>query len=665
MPSPAISSIGHMPAPSFSPELAPFQSLSPPDNSQLSSSASVTNGGGSVSSPTNNSSFPLRVKNLPRDLSRREFNLVFTFAKDYIASELVQVPQDDYVGGSSLSGIAYFKSYSAAVEAHDVLDSRSDLFYDPPNTGSSPVSGPLSNGASSTGTTTATSSPTYYPPIKCEFPELKPQPTLSTSFDHHHMPHHSSVSGTPSHTAYSQLPATSSASASVAPFAPSVSSFPGLSSLSSLSGPGGPSAAAGKSSSRFNFPFESLSPTSPAAVPPVQEPEFYQDLNMFSPSSTSPRGTFSSGPGELQRVSGKSMLLESAGRDNEEYEDMVKDPLSWMRANGASSSPQVPGQPPQGPPPVPQQQQWQQPDRARRNTATSVAIPTRAFSNLSLNPSQPPPFPATGAAPATPSSALAPAGQPATSTAPQPPTPQGAGPAPSTSSLHALQNGGRVLPPANPADQNPPCNTLYVGNLPMNTSEDELKALFSRQRGYKRLCFRTKMNGPMCFVEFEDVAYATRALTELYGRGLSNSVKGGIRLSFSKNPLGVRSNSNNSGSSGNTGGTNQSNGASAQNGNIYPQHHHQHSQVPAQPPAGAPGQLGGIASLPIPPIMPPQGVHQSQQVQQQQASAKIHPSVPPQTSPLQQQQPQQQVQQPQPINLGGGMGIGMGIGTGV
>lgn len=98
----------------------------------------------------------------------------------------------------------------------------------------------------------------------------------------------------------------------------------------------------------------------------------------------------------------------------------------------------------------------------------------------------------------------------------------------------------RVLPAANPADQNPPCNTLYVGNLPMNTSEDELKALFSRQRGYKRLSFRTKNNGPMCFVEFEDIAFATRALNELYGRGLSNSVKGGIRLSFSKNPLGVR-----------------------------------------------------------------------------------------------------------------------------
>ena len=95
-------------------------------------------------------------------------------------------------------------------------------------------------------------------------------------------------------------------------------------------------------------------------------------------------------------------------------------------------------------------------------------------------------------------------------------------------------------PPVNPADQNPPCNTLYVGNLPVDTSEDELKAMFSKQRGYKRLCFRTKQNGPMCFVEFEDVSFATKALNELYGHPLHNSVKGGIRLSFSKNPLGVR-----------------------------------------------------------------------------------------------------------------------------
>ncbi|KAG2227908.1 hypothetical protein INT45_002146 [Circinella minor] len=88
---------------------------------------------------------------------------------------------------------------------------------------------------------------------------------------------------------------------------------------------------------------------------------------------------------------------------------------------------------------------------------------------------------------------------------------------------------------------NPPCNTLYVGNLPPNTSEDELRMMFAKCIGFKRLSFKSKANnGPMCFVEFEDVACATQALHELYGNPLSNSVKGGIRLSFSKNPLGVR-----------------------------------------------------------------------------------------------------------------------------
>ncbi|WBW75233.1 RNA-binding protein Scw1 [Schizosaccharomyces osmophilus] len=116
-------------------------------------------------------------------------------------------------------------------------------------------------------------------------------------------------------------------------------------------------------------------------------------------------------------------------------------------------------------------------------------------------------------------------------------------------SPYASHNGIHQRIPAttptniNPADQNPPCNTIYVGNLPPSTSEDELKALFSTQPGYKRLCFRTKGNGPMCFVEFDNIPCAMEALKTLQGVCLSSSIKGGIRLSFSKNPLGVRSSS--------------------------------------------------------------------------------------------------------------------------
>ncbi|KAI8613057.1 hypothetical protein BC830DRAFT_1258619 [Chytriomyces sp. MP71] len=93
-----------------------------------------------------------------------------------------------------------------------------------------------------------------------------------------------------------------------------------------------------------------------------------------------------------------------------------------------------------------------------------------------------------------------------------------------------------------PADQNPPCNTLYVGNLPSNTSEVELRDVFARCLGYRRMSFRMRPNGPMVFVEFESIPCAQQALNDLHGTLLSNSIRGGLRLSFSKNPLGVRLN---------------------------------------------------------------------------------------------------------------------------
>ncbi|KAK5115685.1 hypothetical protein LTR62_000774 [Meristemomyces frigidus] len=104
-------------------------------------------------------------------------------------------------------------------------------------------------------------------------------------------------------------------------------------------------------------------------------------------------------------------------------------------------------------------------------------------------------------------------------------------------------NNAQSMPPPNPADMHPPCNTLYVGNIPHNVIEDELRAIFSRAQGYKRLHLRPKEpNSPMVFVEFEDITMATRALHKFHGTPLSNSFRGGIRLSFSKNPLGQRGN---------------------------------------------------------------------------------------------------------------------------
>ncbi|KAF7891398.1 uncharacterized protein EAF02_001723 [Botrytis sinoallii] len=97
------------------------------------------------------------------------------------------------------------------------------------------------------------------------------------------------------------------------------------------------------------------------------------------------------------------------------------------------------------------------------------------------------------------------------------------------------------LPQVKPAEQNPPCSTLFVGNLPRDTSEEELMAMFSKQKGFGRLYFTSGPNPLMCFVEFEDVSFATKCIQDFNGMSLQNSTKGNIRLRFSRIPVHVRS----------------------------------------------------------------------------------------------------------------------------
>ncbi|KAI5867620.1 hypothetical protein GGS23DRAFT_592920 [Durotheca rogersii] len=258
--------------------------------------------------------------------------------------------------------------------------------------------------------------------------------------------------------------------------------------------------------SRFNGAFQSLEKISPpmnamygsSELPNPESSAHYQSL--FSPQS--PIGNHLS---ERTRISGKTLISHDAAEDDETRE-LLKDPVAYAE-NGAT----------------------------QQRRATAPQLPIAAMRNLSLNTTSngPAALPQYGHPGMTPLSAHG--------NTISPTVMNGANHSMNyqMGSQHYQRHSN--FPPVNPADQNPPCNTLYVGNLPIDTSEEELKAMFSKQRGYKRLCFRTKQNGPMCFVEFEDVSFATKALHELYGALLHNSVKGGIRLSFSKNPLGVRS----------------------------------------------------------------------------------------------------------------------------
>lgn len=266
-----------------------------------------------------------------------------------------------------------------------------------------------------------------------------------------------------------------------------------------------------RQSSRFNGTFQAIDRVSPPNGVPgfanggsfssAEGPDVVSPLSSFF----SPQSPMGQAMNDRQRVSGKAVIGED-GIDDEPGE-LLKDPVAYAKSDMSAQLSRHP---------------------------TNPQMPRRGFSGLSLSTSSATSPPMSGftsprsvATIHSPTSAL---------------TPNSMGSmGPNASYQMANQHFQRPnYPPVNPADQNPPCNTLYVGNLPIDTSEDELKAMFSKQRGYKRLCFRTKQNGPMCFVEFEDISFATKALNELYGHPLHNSVKGGIRLSFSKNPLGVR-----------------------------------------------------------------------------------------------------------------------------
>ncbi|KAJ3501570.1 hypothetical protein NM208_g16907 [Fusarium decemcellulare] len=236
------------------------------------------------------------------------------------------------------------------------------------------------------------------------------------------------------------------------------------------------SSASSAASSRFNGPFQSLESIPPQTngvypgheLPNPDTSAHYQ--NLFSPQS--PIGNHLT---EHGRISGKTLIANDSV-DDDETSDLLKDPVAYAE-HGATT----------------------------QRRATAPQIPIGRLAALSLNTNTAPPQAPSSLPPYM--NVMSPQSGPMS-----PMDKSGFGMSYQViNSPYQRQN----FPPVNPADQNPPCNTLYVGNLPIDTSEEELKALFSKQRGYKRLCFRTKQNGPMCFVEFEDVSFATKALHEL------------------------------------------------------------------------------------------------------------------------------------------------------
>ncbi|XP_041000172.1 cell wall integrity protein scw1 [Juglans microcarpa x Juglans regia] len=109
-------------------------------------------------------------------------------------------------------------------------------------------------------------------------------------------------------------------------------------------------------------------------------------------------------------------------------------------------------------------------------------------------------------------------------------------PMPAPSPVPAPNN---YVPVQNVKD-NPPCNTLFIGNLGENINEEELRGLFSVQPGFKQMKILRQERHTVCFIEFEDINSATNVHHSLQGAVIPSSGSVGMRIQYSKNPFGKR-----------------------------------------------------------------------------------------------------------------------------
>ncbi|XP_065184003.1 RNA-binding protein with multiple splicing 2-like isoform X2 [Sycon ciliatum] len=100
--------------------------------------------------------------------------------------------------------------------------------------------------------------------------------------------------------------------------------------------------------------------------------------------------------------------------------------------------------------------------------------------------------------------------------------------------------GTQSSPPAQWAAKMSPCNTLFVANLGTYTTEQELREVFGRFPGFRRLRLHSKGSTPVAFVEFTDETFAHNSLVYLQGFQLLSSERGGIRIEFARNRMGDR-----------------------------------------------------------------------------------------------------------------------------
>ncbi|KXZ44988.1 hypothetical protein GPECTOR_60g767 [Gonium pectorale] len=114
--------------------------------------------------------------------------------------------------------------------------------------------------------------------------------------------------------------------------------------------------------------------------------------------------------------------------------------------------------------------------------------------------------------------------------------------------LLGAQQLGLVIPPAFPnfgvnpnKNDNPPCSTLFIGNLSESVNEKELRMLFASIPGFRQMKLAQDPRGVICFVEFRDLESAAAVHSALQGAVVPSSTRGPIRVQYSRNEFGKRS----------------------------------------------------------------------------------------------------------------------------
>ncbi|MCO5611340.1 hypothetical protein L7F22_065593 [Adiantum nelumboides] len=124
-----------------------------------------------------------------------------------------------------------------------------------------------------------------------------------------------------------------------------------------------------------------------------------------------------------------------------------------------------------------------------------------------------------------------------------PPTQSGAAPYGVHDGLSSVMmsdwQGTSMMPPLPPTGGNLPCSTLFVANLGLSCTETELYHLLSSFPGFIKLKMQTKAGLPVAFVDFQDEACSTQALSQLQNYVLPSSDRGGMRLEYAKARMGL------------------------------------------------------------------------------------------------------------------------------